>query len=229
MNTCTLKILSHIYKNAGMMQFVRSWIMMVCSACREPRHLLTAFGADQKTDPMLGIPAHPTIKRAQKKVQELYGLETDASHWWLLYLYFNSFIQNVRSSEFYYTDQGIISDNIRHCELLAYSQADITLQQLLLWMTLEVGLGGLCSIFYLLCYSNMLKFYRLCFKSVCPKFAHYAQTMPIISRRSKLVCSNDCITLLCTTSQFHHQPQTRPRRLLADLPADYMDHTLAIM
>ena len=47
------------------------------------------------------------------------------------------FIQNVRSSEFYYTDQGIISDDIRHCELLAYSQADTTLQQLLLWMTWE--------------------------------------------------------------------------------------------
>ena len=72
-----------------MLEWYRSWIMMVCSACREPRHLLTAFGADQKTDPMLGIPAHPTIKRAQKKVQELYGFETDASPWWL-YLYFIS-------------------------------------------------------------------------------------------------------------------------------------------
>jgi len=35
--------------------------------------------------------------------------------------------------------------------------------------------------------------------------------------RSKLVCSNNCITLLCTTSQFHHQSQTRSRRLLGDL------------
>jgi len=49
-----------------------------------------------------------------------------------------------------------------------------------------------------------------------PKFAYYAQTMPIISRRSKLVCSNNCITLLCT-SQFHHQSKTRSRRLLGDL------------
>ena len=55
------------------------------------------------------------------------------------------------------------------------------------------------------------KFYRLCLK-LCPKIAYYAQTMLIISGRSKLVCSNNRITLLCTTSQFHHQSQTRPSR-----------------
>ena len=33
-----------------------------------------------------------------------------------------------------------------------------------------------------------------------------------LSGRSKLVCSNNRITLLCTTSQFHHQSQTRPSR-----------------
>ena len=60
------------------------------------------------------------------------------------------------------------------------------------------------------------RFYRLCFE-LCPKFACYAQTMPIISGRSKLVQSNNCITLLCTTSQFHHQSQTRSRRLVGDL------------
>jgi len=64
---------------------------------------------------------------------------------------------------------------------------------------------------------------------LCPKIAYYTQTMPINSGSSKLVCSNNCITLLCTASQCHHQSQTRPRHLLGDLPADYMDHTLAIM
>jgi len=51
----------------------------------------------------------------------------------------------------------------------------------------------------------MLKFYRLCF-NLCPKFAHYAQIVhvPIISGRNKLLCSNNCITLLYTL-QFHHQ------------------------
>ena len=77
-----------------------------------------------------------------------------------------------------------------------------------------LGLGGLCSIFffYPLCYSNMLKIvpvmpkimpqicllcsklYQLCLK-LCPKFAYYAQTMPIITGRSKLVCSNNYFTL----------------------------------
>ena len=65
-------------------------------------------------------------------------------------------------------------------------------------------------------------------KLLRPKIAYYAQKYALInSGRSKLVCSN--ITLLCTTSQFHHQSQTRPRHLLGDLPADYMDHSLAIM
>ena len=56
------------------------------------------------------------------------------------------------------------------------------------------------------------KFYWLWFKIIMPQIAYYAQTMPINSGRSKLVCSNNCITLLCTTSQFHHQSQTRPSR-----------------
>jgi len=41
--------------------------------------------------------------------------------------------------------------------------------------------------------------------------------LKLYAGRSKLVCSNNCITLLCTTPQFHHQSQNRSRRLLGDL------------
>ena len=78
-------------------------------------------------------------------------------------------------------------------------------------MAWQVGLGGLCFIFFThYAIPICSKFYRLCLK-LCPKIAYYAQTMLIISGRSKLVCSNNHITLLCT-SQFHHQSQTRPSR-----------------
>ena len=71
-----------------------------------------------------------------------------------------------------------------------------------------VGLGGLCSmfLFYPLCYSNMQKFYRLCLK-LYPKFAYYAQTMPIISGRSKL---------------WHHNYITNLKPGLGLLGADYI-------
>ena len=48
---------------------------------------------------------------------------------------------------------------------------------------------------------------------------NYAPKLPIMLKlcslfleRSKLVCSNNHISLLCTASQFHHQSQTRPSR-----------------
>jgi len=62
---------------------------------------------------------------------------------------------------------------------------------------------------------------------------NYAQNLPIMLKLCPLFMQGANLqiycTLLCTTSQFHRQSQTRPRRLLGDLPADYMDHTLAIM
>ena len=39
-------------------------------------------------------------------------------------MYYCSFIQKAGSSEFYYTDQGIFSDCIRHSKLLANDLAD---------------------------------------------------------------------------------------------------------
>ena len=38
------------------------------------------------------------------------------------------------------------------------------------------------------------KLYQLCLK-LCPKFAYYAQPMPIISGRNKLVCLNNYLTM----------------------------------
>ena len=60
---------------------------------------------------------------------------------------------------------------------------------------LALGLGRLCSIFFThYAIPICSKLYQLCLK-LCPKFAYYAQTMPIISGRSKLVCSNNYFTL----------------------------------
>jgi len=57
---------------------------------------------------------------------------------------------------------------------------------------------------------------------------NYAPNLPTMLKLCPLFLKYNC-TLLCTTSQFHHQSQTRSRSLLGDLPADDTDHTLAIM
>ena len=43
---------------------------------------------------------------------------------------------------------------------------------------MKVGLGGLCSILYHYAIPICSKLYQLCLK-LCPKFAYYAQTMPM--------------------------------------------------
>ena len=56
---------------------------------------------------------------------------------------------------------------------------------------------------------------------------NYAPKLPIMLKLCPLILEGaNLYILLCTTSQFHHQSQTRPTCLLGDLPADYMDHTL---
>ena len=69
-----------------------------------------------------------------------------------------------------------------------------------------VGLSGLCSIFYPLCCSDMLKIVPICLKS-CHKIAYYTQAIAIISERSKPVCWNtECTEKVNWNRMAVHRP-----------------------
>lgn len=109
--------------------------------CREPQYFLTAF-SEAKSNPMLGVPsppAHPSAKKKKVRVC-MMDLCPKCGLSLLTCMCYCPFMQKGGSSEFYYTDQGILSDCIRHSEMLANDLADNALHMD------EKGMSDVCTI-----------------------------------------------------------------------------------